>query len=236
MRDKFYISPSSQPDNLYAVGDVSEQEQCRAVAELLGKALERCGFEVMVGSDGTMYTRVAQSNEWKAIWHIPYHTNAFNGAVMGTRIMVYALGGAAERMARCIMNRLAPITPGCSDNITAHPEIYEIKASDAMCVYIESVFHDAAEEARWHIEHNEEIAEAICQGICDYYGVEYVPAGADKPSFEDVAPEKWYAASIEYCVKHGIMQGDKDGKFRPDEPITRAEVAAVAERLHKMLA
>ena len=53
---------------------------------------------------------------------------------------------------------------------------------------------------------------------------------------DDVAPGKWYAQSIAYCVEHGIMQGDGNGKFRPDEPITRAEVAAVAERLHKMLA
>ena len=235
MAKKIYLSPSSQPDNMYAVGNVSEQEQCRKVSVLMEKALERCGFEVMNGLSGTMYTRVAESNEWGADVHSPYHTNAFNGDVMGTRLMVYALGGEAEKLARCILNRLAPITPGVSDNITAHPEIYEIKASDAMCVYIESVFHDSVEEAQWHIEHNEEIAEAICQGYCDYYGVKYIPAGANKPNFDDVAPDKWYAQSIAYCVEHGIMQGDKDGKFRPNDPITRAEVAAVAERLHKML-
>jgi N-acetylmuramoyl-L-alanine amidase len=235
MRDKFFISPSSQPHNMYAVGGVSEEEQCRAVAKLLGEALKRCGFEVMVGFDGTMYTRVAESNEWNAAWHIPYHTNAFNGAVKGTRLMVYELGGEAEKMARCILNRLAPITPGSSDSITAHPEIYEIKASNALCVYIESVFHDTVEEALWHIEHQKDIAEAICRGICDYEGVEYIPAGGTVRLFADVDTAAWYAQSVAYCVANGIMVGDPDGKFRPDDPITRAEVAAVAERLHKLI-
>lgn len=69
------------------------------------------------------------------------------------------------------------------------------------------------------------------------YGVPDYASMADPVQlFEDVCLDKWYAASIEYCARHGIMQGDGNGKFRPEEPITRAEVAAVAERLHKMLA
>ena len=228
MNGLIYISPSSQPDNLYAVGDVSEQEQCRAVAKLLGEALKRCGFEVMVGLDGTMYTRVAESNRWEAVWHIPYHTNAFDNAVMGTRLMVYKLGGEAERMARCIMNRLAPITPGLSDNITAHPEIYEIKASDGLCVYIESVFHDTIEEALWHIEHNREIAEAICQGICDYYGCDYI---LPDPGFKDVKEGSFYENAVRWAVANGITKGIDAETFGPEQLCTRAQAVTFLWRM-----
>lgn len=228
MRDKFFISPSSQPHNMYAVGGVSEQEQCRAVAKLLGEALKRCGFEVMVGLDGTMYTRVAESNRWEAVWHIPYHTNAFNNTVMGTRLMVYELGGEAERMARCIMNRLAPITPGCSDNITAHPEIYEIKASDGLCVYIESVFHDTIEEALWHIEHNVDVAEAICQGICDYYNCEYI---LPDPGFKDVKEGSFYEDAVRWAVTNGITKGIDAERFGPEQLCTRGQVVTFLHRM-----
>ena len=225
---KIYISPSSQPHNMYAVGGVSEQEQCRDVAVLLRAALIRCGFDARAGLNGTMYTRVAESNAWGADVHSPYHTNAFNSSVMGTRLMVYKLGGEAEKLARCIMNRLAPITPGCSDNITAHPEIFEIKASDAMCVYIESVFHDTIEEARWHIEHNEEIAEAICQGYCDYYGNEYI---LPDPGFKDVPKDSYYAQAVAWAAQKGITLGVDTERFGPEQLCTRGQVVTFLHRM-----
>ena len=227
MSAKIYNSPSSQPHNMYAVGSVSEQEQCRAVARLLTEAQIRCGFDARAGLSGTMYTRVAESNAWGADWHCPYHTNAFNNAVMGTRLMVYQLGGEAERMARCIMNRLAPITPGCSDNITAHPEIFEIKASDGLCVYIESVFHDTVEEAQWHIEHNRDIAEAICQGFCDYYGTEYIPPA---PEFKDVAAGSYYAQAVQWAAANGITKGVDQEHFGPEQLCTRAQAVTFLHR------
>ena len=36
-------------------------------------------------------------------------------------------------------------------------------------------FHDTAEEAQYIIDHTEDLAEAICKGVCNYYGVDYVP-------------------------------------------------------------
>ena len=226
---KIYNSPSSQPHNMYAVGSVSEQEQCRAVAKLLTEAQIRCGFQARAGLSGTMYTRVAESNAWGADWHTPYHTNAFNNAVMGTRIMVHHLGGEAEKMARCIMNRLAPITPGCSDNITAHPEIFEIKASDAPCVYIESVFHDTIEEARWHIEHNREIAEAICRGFCDYYEVPYIEPD---PAFRDVGSASYYAEAVEWAYRNGIAKGIDKDLFGPEQLCSRAQAVTFLYRYY----
>ena len=233
---RIYLSPSSQPDNMYAVGNTNEQEQCRKIAAALKEELDRCGFWCYAGLSGTMYTRAAESDKFGVDLHMPIHTNAFNGIVAGLRIMVNQLGGEAEKIARAIDKYLAPITPGESDGISAQPQLYEIKATDAICVYLEVGFHDNPTEAKWIIDNTRKIAEMIARGLCEHYGVGYVPAGKELPSFEDVAPGKWYAQSIAYCVEHGIMKGDGNGKFRPDDPITRAEVAAVAERLHKMFA
>lgn len=201
MSKKIYISPSSQPANTYAVGATNEQEQCRKIGAALEKELNRCGFDARAGLDGTMYTRVAESNAFAAELHMPIHTNAFDGSVAGLRIMVYKKGGEAEAIAQAIMAELAPITPGESDGISAQPQLYEIANSKGLCVYIEVGFHDNPEEARWIIEHTQDIAEAICRGICKHYRVKYIPPKAEpqpeekpaqKPTEKPAATEKIY--------------------------------------------
>ena len=181
-----------------------------------------------------MYTRADESNKLDATLHLPIHTNAFDGKVAGLRIMVSQLGGKAEQIAKAIMKHLAPVTPGESDGISAQPQLYEIRATDAICVYLEIGFHDNPEEAQWIIDNTEKIAEMIARGLCEYYGQTYVPKQTSE-GFKDVDAKAWYASAVEYCQRNGLMVGDPDGNFRPKDPVTRAEVAAVAERLHKMM-
>lgn len=49
-------------------------------------------------------------------------------------------------------------------------------------------------------------------------------------SFTDVSADKWYNTAISTMAKMGIINGDPDGAFRPDDSITRAEFAAIAAR------
>lgn len=49
-------------------------------------------------------------------------------------------------------------------------------------------------------------------------------------SFADVYENDWYANYIGYLEQYKVMTGDPDGSFRPNDPITRAEFAAVASR------
>ena len=180
---KIYISPSDQVKNAYAAGNTTEAIQCRQIATLLVKALERQGFGAKTNLTGSMYERVKESDEFGADLHTCLHSNAFDEEVSGTRLFCYVMGGEGHKACKAIMARLAPITPGTSDGISARPELYECRAPHAPTVYIEIDFHDVDEVALWIINHQEEIAEAIAQGICDYFGVEYkAPATTqDKP-------------------------------------------------------
>lgn len=201
MSKRIYTSPSSQPANTYAVGNTNEQEQCRKIGAALQKAEERCGFNAMVGMTGTMYTRVAESNQFGADLHTPIHTNAFNGSVAGLRIMISKKGGEAEQIAKAIMEELGPITPGESDNITVDTGLYEIYATKAICVYIEVGFHDNPEEAQWIIDHTEDIAEAICKALCKHYGVKYIAPETvntpeEKPTDAPVEDKKIYRVQV----------------------------------------
>jgi N-acetylmuramoyl-L-alanine amidase len=173
MSEKIYVSPSDQGRNEYGAGNTVEEAQCEKIATALVDALRRCGFESMTDLLADMYERVAQSNAWGAILHVCLHTNAHDGKVGGTRLFCYELGGDGHKACKAVMATLAPITPGTSDAITARPELYEVRETTATCVYVEVDFHDNPEIALWIISHTTEIAEAIAQGICNYFGKEY---------------------------------------------------------------
>lgn len=188
MAKKIYLSPSSQPANTYAVGNTNEQEQCRKIAAVARDALIRCGFEAKAGLDGTMYTRVRESNNWGANAHIPIHTNACNGEVAGFRGFYYTKNGEGHKLVDAIMDAVAPLTPGTSDGLSKQ-NFYELGSSTAPCAYLELGFHDSKEEAQYIIDHTQELGEAICKGVCKHYGEKYIaPATASKPVEEEKNP------------------------------------------------
>lgn len=48
-----------------------------------------------------------------------------------------------------------------------------------------------------------------------------------EPSFPDLESQAWYLNYVGFMEQAGIMKGDENGFFHPDDPITRAEFAAV---------
>lgn len=49
--------------------------------------------------------------------------------------------------------------------------------------------------------------------------------------FKDVEKDCIFADDIAYVSKTGVMVGDPEGNFRPDQPATRGELAAVVRRM-----
>lgn len=52
-------------------------------------------------------------------------------------------------------------------------------------------------------------------------------------SFSDVKAKVWYKESIDKAVSNSISGGYPDGTFKPDSPITRAEIASLITRIGK---
>ncbi len=178
MANKIYISPSNQNGNKYAYGNTTEDVQCGKIGKALEASLKRCGFDVKLEQYLTAEQRCKNSDAWGADMHLAIHTNAFNGAVGGTRIFYYSAGKEA---AQCVYEFLAPITPGKSENVSQQTTWIEMKNPKAMSVYCECEFHDVPAYAKWIIENTENIAEAICKGICKYYKADYITPAADEP-------------------------------------------------------
>lgn len=178
MAKKIFLSPSSQTGNIYSYGSTNEAAQCGKIAAACEAALKRCGFEVKNEQFHTLANRVLHSNLWGADLHVPIHTNAHNGKVSGTRILCYDLKGEGYKAGKAVFDALAPITPGTSENITAST-FYEIVNSNAPCVYVEAEFHDVPQIAKWIIENTTAMGEAICKGICSYFGKMYIAPAED---------------------------------------------------------
>lgn len=173
---KVFLSPSNQYDNRYAYGNTTEGVQCGKIAKACKVALERSGVQVKLMHDESMQEKVAASNAFDADLHVPIHTNAFNGTVSGTRMFCFNNNGNGMRACKAIFNRLAPVTPGTSENIRVDASLYEVRVPNAPTAYIEVDFHDVPTVAKWIIGNTELIGETIAHGICDYLGVAFKEA------------------------------------------------------------
>lgn len=55
----------------------------------------------------------------------------------------------------------------------------------------------------------------------------------DDPQPVDDVSGHWAEKEIRWCLDKGLMKGYPDGGFRPDKPVTRAEIAVILDRLDK---
>ena len=171
---KIYLSPSNQNANTYATGNTNEMEQCDKIAAATAKALERCGFEVMVAKSGTlMQTRCPESDKFGADIHMPIHTNAsgHGNYTGGTR--VFCLNSTGKKAAQDVCDSLGAITPGKDDAVIYNNKLYEINVPKALSLYVECEFHDTKTGSDWIRSNIDEIGEAICKGLCKYYSYTY---------------------------------------------------------------
>ena len=251
---KVYLAPSNQVENRYAYGDTTEAVQCGKIAEACKAALERSGVTVQVGHMIHMSEKIAQSNAFGADLHVPIHTNAFNGTVTGTRMFCFSRSGEGMKACKAIFARLAPITPGTSENIRVDASLYEVRVPSAPTAYIECEFHDNATTAKWIVEHTTDIGEAIAQGICDYFGVTFKAPEQPTPakSVDEVAREairgEWgngsdrrqrlEAAGYDYDTVqdrvNAILPGDEPEQPTPAEPVEPAPAEPVPAVIYRV--
>lgn len=185
---KIFLSPSNQFANKYAYGNTNEGEQMGKVAVALRKALLRCGFGVMLMHDYSMAKKVVEANNYGADLYVPIHSNACNGKASGTRLFCYTKPGKGYEACLTILRRLSIVTPGKPDIINIDPDLVEVRMPSAPTTYIEVDFHDVPDIAKWITTHIDDIAEAICHGICDYFSVPYVSP--------EVKPTKLYRVQV----------------------------------------
>lgn len=59
---------------------------------------------------------------------------------------------------------------------------------------------------------------------------------SEKKLFTDMAPDTWGYDDLQLAVEEGVINGYPDGTFKPENNLTRHEMAVICGRLLKVIA
>lgn len=169
---KIYFSPSTQEHNVGVIPGYIEEIEMNQIADIAIPLLKFNGFDVF-RNDRTKDHIAAknESNEIGVDVHFALHSNAGGGE--GT--VAFTSGTEnGRRLAQCVYNEVAPLSPSKDRGVQIPTKrLTEVYGTDAPATLLEVAFHDDKEDAQWIRENHQEIAEAICKGLCKYFGVTF---------------------------------------------------------------
>lgn len=219
---KVYLSPAMHRANP-CVYPRPDGKQCYEALEnneyidILEPILNRCGIETkrgyrrtpMNGDNGNaiMKQNVRESDTWGADVHYVSHTNGSadgKGNSRGCYPMYYTYSKNGKKLGEIMVKYRKQIYPR-TVKLVASSKWYELYKPKAVSYYEEHVFHDNMEDATWFHTHMKEIAESSAKGLCEWFGIPYVP-GADKPAES--------AAGSFTAVFPQLSKGSKGDKVR----------------------
>lgn len=98
-------------------------------------------------------------------------------------------------------------------------------------------FNIPVQNIRYHKDWNGKYCphRLLDMGITTKKFREMVEDKAMSKYYKDVPNDAWYAEAADYCKEHNLIQGSGNGEFGPNTNITRAQLATVIMRLHKLL-
>lgn len=169
-----YLSPSAQEFNM-GVGDFgSEEYRMNRITDIVEKLLKNQGYTVYRNNpNDTLRKIVSESNRISPDIHVAIHSNASGSGFEGRGPEIYAnrKGTSGARLAQDIYNEIIDIYPDPSKGrgVLFTSSLYEIINTLAPAVLLEVAFHDNEEDGNWIIKNEGSIAQAIVNGINNYF-------------------------------------------------------------------
>ncbi len=229
-RTPHFADGSYMPENAFNV----------AVAELLIKMLQRCGFRTIAvakeDTDTPLSVRVKRANQANADAYISIHANAFgngwNGA-NGVESWIYDKADAnTVRLGNLIQNALIKETQRKDRGVKKSGSLYVLNSTHMPAVLVECGFMTNKEEARLLLStvYRKKCAEGICKALCAYFGVRYVQEQQEQQEKEEEEEVKRYQKiedlpygkeSIQKLMDDGVLSGDENGNLNLSEDMLR---------------
>lgn len=222
------------------VGSVHEADINLAVAKYLQTELKRQGQTIKMSrtEDTTkeLNDRPKEANTWGADLVVSIHCNAYtNASANGTETYVYKKnGGNAEKLANKVQPNLVS-TLSTTNRGVKEGNLAMVRDTKAPAILIELAFVTNQSDCNKvnNATGQKKCAVAICKGICTYLGITY--KGEEKEVEKNDYTGHWAETAIKEMVEKKLMVGDDKGTFRPNDAITRGEVAQVISTLLKYL-
>ena len=186
--------------------------------------------------DVPLQERTDRANAWKADLFVSIHANASGNdwsTARGIETFVFtSRPAAAVALANAVQRQLIKVT-GLVDRGVKADDLHVLRETRMTAILVECGFMTNRDEAALlkSDAYRQKCALAIVAGVVETYGLKKKEGVKDM--FMDVGAEHWAKAAIEKVAAAKVMQGYKDGSFKPDQPVTRAELAAVVANLLK---
>lgn len=202
--------------------------------------LIRHGVEVMISRTvdltESLSTKIKECNAFKPALCADIHINAGGGD--GVEIFHTVSGGKGKAMAQNILDAVKALgqnSRGLKTKAREDGKDYFgfIRETSAPAVIIECAFIDNSADMKVIDTEAERKAfgKAIAKGILKTLGIAYQAEPAAKPTYQDAGEiPAWAKEAVNYVTEKGYMVGD-NGYFRPNAPITRAEIAQLIYRM-----
>lgn len=218
MMPKVYVSPSVQEWNRGVGAYGTEEQRMQVIGALVETYLRANGFDVRRNRpDMTLKEVIADSNRYRPDAHVAIHSNAGGGE--GTEVWYYPTSEKGKKLAQCLYDEVAPLSPGKDRGLKTSATFAELKGTIAPAVILEVGFHDNPEDAAWIMSKPREIAKAIARGVCRYFGKAFKDPDAPKPQSKP-QPKPQQGTQVFYRVL------EQKGSFKD-----RANAEALAEKL-----
>ncbi len=150
-----------------------------AVAKLVKQECERQGFTVLMTRDDNYFVSLDQrcviANEAKADIFVSIHCNsATSSSASGTEVFYYS-GTKSKNLANYVYNYMVDFVPTVERGVK-YGNHQVTRETDMPAILCELAFLSNADDyAKLHDEEcQKNWAEAICRGICKYYGIDYI--------------------------------------------------------------
>jgi len=239
---KVVVDPGHGGHDPGAVGinGLYEKTVNNEISYRLRDLLEANGYEVVMTRDTdkslTLQDRVAVARAADADLFVSVHANAHpSSSVRGTMVLYHdaarpipsypaseemvALTPQSKQLAQLVLNEILKQVPNTNRGIVPS-SAYVVRMGNVPSVLVETAFLSNRQDAQMLASPavRERYAQGILNGI-----LAFLP-----PVFRDVGSH-WARESIVRLHEQGIANGN-DGRFHPDQPLTRAELMAFAQR------
>ncbi len=217
-------------DGAIGPSGLREKDVNLSVALKIQSILTGAGHQVFItrtsDEDMSLVERTDLLNAAKVDIAASIHANSFTQPEPNyMSVFIQAPGGEAETLAGKIQPRVVESTSWPDGGVRVS-NLHMTRETKMPAVVVEMGFisNPGQEKQLADPGFRQKLAEAVADGILDYAGRN---EKEEYGMFKDVPKDAWYAKVVDTAAKDGVVAGFPDGTFKPNEPLTRAQYAAI---------
>lgn len=237
---KIMLDPGHGGHDPGAVGHgLREKDLTLDIAQRIRRILETeyTGVQVHLTRETDTYLdlseRAKMANQWGADFFLSIHVNAGGGTGWESYRYTTASSRTAAYQDTIHTAVIQAVGAGVKDRGKKAANFAVLRETKMPALLTENLFIDNTKDAALLKEpaFREKLARGHVIGVEKALGLKKKAAQPKPGPFPDVPADHWAAEAIRIVRDAGLMTGRADGTFGPNEPVTRAQLAAIFARL-----